>query len=309
VLFDQFTADERRTLQHRIAAGATAVVADPGSELAPEVSGQVTFLEPTLERSCQVAALRAVRAIRPGGGAVFEVPSGATGCFSTAAGAWLVIRRHGQGRIVALGGGQFLSNSALRQADNAVLAAQLLTARGVDRIEIVRPVLRSADDGEPTTLFDLIGPGVRALLVQALIAFLVLVAWRARRLGRPLVERSPVTLASADLTTAVGALLARNEARAAALARISNDTRARLALRMDLPVTAEAAVVATRIAARTALDRDDVLRRLDPPAPVSDAALLAATAALADLESAVGATLLSTTGATEARDLEDSNVG
>ena len=305
VPFDQFTDQERAALVRRVEAGARVVIADPRSELTPPVDGQVGFLEQNLERSCDVAALRDVRIVHPAGGRVFDVPRGSTGCFETDAGAWLVITARGRGSIVALGSGSFLTNSLLASDDNEVLAVHLLTPRGADRIEIVRPVLRAASGDQPANLIDMIGPGVRALLVQLLIGFLVVVAWRARRLGRALVERQPVTLASSDLTSAVGAMLSRNQARAATLQRVADDTRTSLANRLGLPVSVDLDALAARIAERTAQERTTVLGVLDPPAPPGDAALLAATTALADLERSVLTALSGTADA--ARDREETD--
>jgi hypothetical protein len=110
----------------------------------------------------------------------------------------------------------------------------------------------------------------------------------------------PVRLASSDLTAAVGVLLARNDARAATLQRIIEDTRRRLARRLDLPDTVDAGVLIEQVAARTSLDVATLERMLDPPAPASDTELLAATTELADLEHTVHTQLTST--------LEETNV-
>jgi hypothetical protein len=129
------------------------------------------------------------------------------------------------------------------------------------------------------------------MLLQLLVAFGVYILWRARRLGRPVVDEAPVRLASSDLVTAVGALFARNATRVAAVQRVADDTRARLARRLDLPRDAAAVDVADAVAARTGRDPTAVAAALRPPDPADDADLLAATAALDALEQAVATAL------------------
>jgi len=283
--------DHRDALRARARDGARVIVADPGSPLAPDVVGTAGLLDRTLARACEVPALRHVDEIHPGGGVLFEVDDGDVGCFATDGGAWLVITPEGRGHIVALGGPDVLTNAGLRSAGNAVLVTQLLTPGGADGPTIVRPVPPTQAGGGAPRLWDLVPPGVRVMALQLLVAFGVFVMWRARRVGRPLVDDAPVRLASSDLTTAVGALHARNATRTDAVRRIADDTRARLARRLDLPRTADVADVAVALAARTRRDPAAVAAVLAPPDPADDSDLLAATGALAELERAVQTTL------------------
>jgi hypothetical protein len=103
-----------------------------------------------------------------------------------------------------------------------------------------------------------------------------------------------VRLASSELTTAVGALHARNATRTDAVRRIADDTRARLARRLDLARTADVADVAVAVAARTRRDPTAVAAVLAPPDPADDADLLAITGTLTELEQAVRTTLSQT---------------
>jgi hypothetical protein len=305
LLRDQLDPPQRAALERRIEQGARVVVADETSPLVPEVVGLLSPLERRLERGCPAEAVRDAGAVRPGGGALYEVPDAAQGCFrSSGSGededaAWLVVQPRGRGHVVALGSPAILANWGLEQADNAVLAVHLLTPDDSDRTEIVRPVLRAAEGGGD--LFALIPDRVRAALWQVLIGFLVVIAWRARRLGAPLIERAPVKLASSDLTAAVGVLLGRNDARAATQARIVDDTRQRLARRIGLPAAADVDMLIQQLAARTSLDATELARVLQPPPPPTDDALLRATAALADVEQTVHAQLTSTLEETDVR--------
>jgi hypothetical protein len=295
LLRDQLTAEQRAQLERRVEQGARVVVADDDSSLVPRVVGGLSPLEPLVRRNCRVEAVRDAGEIRPGGGAHYEVTGDADGCYGSEAGsgdvnddgAWMVITPRGRGHMVAVGTPAFLTNGLLAQADNAVLAVQLLTPRGTDRIEIVRPVLRQPGDEGAAGLSSLVPDRVRAALWQLLFAFGVVVLWRARRLGHPLIDRAPVRLASSDLTTAVGALLARYDARAAALQRVVGATRRRLARRLDLPGNVDIDLLSERLAARTSHDATELARRLDPPPPATDSDLLRASTDLADLEQAV----------------------
>jgi hypothetical protein len=305
LLSDQLSTQQRADLERRVEDGTRVVVTDPASPLVPGIVGGWSPLEPLVERNCRVAALRDAREIRPGGGVHYEVAGDADGCYGRSGdavsaggdlsdeGAWLVITPRDRGHVVAAGTPAFLTNGLLSQADNAVLAVQLLTPRGTDRIEIVRPLLQQAGDEGAAGLSSLVPDRVRAALWQLLIGFGVVVIWRARRLGTPLVDRGPVRLASSDLTAAVGALLARNDARAATLQRMVTATRRRLARRLDLPGDVDVELLAERLAARTSLDATALARRLDPPAPGNDADLLRATTDLADLEQTVHTELTS----------------
>ncbi len=289
LLRDQLTDAQHEALRRRVRDGARVVVADPESELAPQDPVPVGFLDRVLTRGCDVPALRDVREVRPTGGVVYPVPDGGTGCFATAEGAWLVIEPLGRGHIVSLGGPDVLVNSTLGRADHAVLTAQLLAPSGHGSIAVVRPVLRTA--GDDVSLVDLVPPGVRVMVLQLLVAFVVLVVWRARRLGPPLVETTSVTLANAEQTSAVGALLARNGARAAAVRRIAGDTRLRLARRLGLHGGSGVEEIAAAVAERTGQDGAAVAATLEPATPTDDADLLRATVDLAQLERDVAATL------------------
>lgn len=294
LLVDQLTEAQRAALEQRVEAGARVVVTDPDSPLAPDVAGALSPLEPPLRRACDYDAVARIERVRPDGGAIFEVPDGAGGCFDSDDAAWLVVQPRGRGEVVATGSPNFLINSQIGRADNAVLAVHLLAPDATGRTEVVEPVLRSDDDARTPTLGDLVPPAVRAALWQVLIGFLVLAAWRARRLGQPLEDHAPVKLASSDLTAAVGALLGRHEARAAALEHVSGATRRRLARRLDLPDTVDLDVLVEHIAARTSSDRESLARTLQPAAPGSDAALLQAVNALTDVERSVEGQLSST---------------
>src|SRR5205807_3951525 len=127
--------------------------------------------------------------------------AGAIGCSRDGAAAWLVTRAEGRGDIVALGGLAPFTNERLGGADNGILAVTLLGPGRQARVTVLY--------GGRRTLYGLVGTNVKLALVQLLVAFVLLALWRARRLGRPVLELQPVVIPGYELVTAVGNLLQR----------------------------------------------------------------------------------------------------
>jgi hypothetical protein len=274
LLTDRLTDDERSGLLDWVGAGSTLVVADPTSELAPPIAGGsgIGFLEVTIGRGCDVAALQQVERVAAPGGAVYDVEGEAVGCFPRGEGHWLVVRDEGAGAVVALGGASALVNRELTSADNSVLVAALLAPEPGGAVLVLPPALPG--EGE-ATLGELVPRSVRLALVQLGLAFLVAVAWRARRLGRPVTEPQPVQIAGAELVTAVGHLLQQTRAREQAARLLGEDLRRTIADRLGLPAAAPPDLVADTAAARTGVPRDDVLAALTAPAPADEGELVA----------------------------------
>ena len=187
-----------------VEAGGTLVVTDVSSPLSPVAtrSVAVAFLDPQLTRDCAVPALRQVLRVDAPDAILQEVPEGATGCFRLGEEeAWLVVAPIGEGTIVSIGGAGFLVNRALDDADNGLLAVTLLAPTRSERVVVLRPP--APGEGE-TGLLDLVDRRVKLAVLQLVVAFLVLVLWRSRRLGRPVLEPQPVPLAGSELVVAVG---------------------------------------------------------------------------------------------------------
>jgi len=296
LLADLLDDGDREALLAWVREGGRLVAADSTSPLTPEVVG-VTSLgitTPSLAPGdCPLAALGEVGRVGAPGGSVYAVDEGAVGCYPRGEGSWLVARAEGEGTVVAVGGPATFTNIELGAQDNALLAAALLI--GVRDGGAGRPTVAVLETPPPgagdATLTDLIDPSVGSAFLQLLIAFGVVVLWRSRRLGRPVVERLAVEVPGSELVVAVGNLLqtARRPGRAAALLRA--DARRLLAERLGLPVTAPAEVLADAAASRTGLRRSDVLAVLDdgetpvpgaPGGPQTDDAQLVALAQSAE---------------------------
>lgn len=260
VLQDRFDRDAEAGLRHWVEDGGTLLVADRSSTLLPAVIGEVSG---TIDVRCDIEGLEGVARLDLGDGAALD-PAGASGACTGPDGAPVVAEETlGDGRIVALGGPAPLTNARLDEADNAVLAVGVLVSEPGARVAFLRP--RPAVGAGERSLVDLVGTPVRAALAQLLVAFGVVALWRARRLGRPVEEPQQVLVESAELTDAVGRLLARSRRPERAAAVLRDRARRDLSGPLGLPLDAPATLVVDTIATRTTLDPAEARRAtLDP---------------------------------------------
>jgi hypothetical protein len=250
-----------------VAAGGTLLLTDPFSPLNPfEVVGgtDVGFLSATIDRECDDPALRDVGRVDASGAVVLAPTGTAVGCFPRNDGAWLVIAPLGEGNLVVAGGAGAFINSRFEEADNAALAAAILAPRPGARVVVVQPPLPGAGESG-RSLLDLIAPNVRTALLQLGVAFVFLALWRARRLGRPVLEPQLVELPGSELVVAVGHLLQRANAAPQAAEMLRADLRRDLTDRLGLPPGLAAEPLAAIAASRTNADADHVLSALTRP--------------------------------------------
>jgi hypothetical protein len=159
-----------------------------------------------------------------------------------------------------------LVNQELGKADNSVLLASLLVPVEGTTVQVLQPPLPG---GGCAGLGDLIAPRVRLALWQLVIAFVLLALWRARRLGRPVVEPQPVQLPGAELVVAVGNLLQRAKGRGQAAGLLTDDLRRCLAERLGLPPSPRPTWWPIPSAARTGHPRERVLRTAHTDTPAT----------------------------------------
>lgn len=262
---DEETANQVEDFAER---GGTVVVGDYSGMLAnhlrPAGSGSVGFVQATLPRACDVPALQTVERIRPGGTPVFVVPEGATGCFGEGETAWMIIRDVGSGTLVTTGGPTFMTNALIGEHDNAVLAAALLAPEPGARVGILEPSFVPASGGT-RSLGDLIPDGLLGVGLQLLIAFGIIVLWRARRLGRPVREPAPVRLPGSEIVVALGNLYQRTAAHDRAAELLRADLRRSLSEQLGVPPDVSIADIAEIAAQRSGARRDDIIRALSEP--------------------------------------------
>ena len=277
LLVDALDDATRGEVAEWVEAGGTLVVTDVSSPLSPVMpAGRagVAFLDPELRRDCEVPALRQVQRVEAPDAILQQVPEGATACFRLGDDeAWLVVVPTGDGTVVSIGGAGFLVNEALDHVDNGLLAVTLLAPTRSERVVVLRPP--APGEGEEG-LLDLVDPRVELAVVQLAIAFAVLVLWRSRRLGRPVLEPQPVQLAGSELVVAVGELMQRAKGREQAAWVLREDLRRWLAERVGLPPTTPADVVAEAVAVRSPdLTVEEVLGVLAGGRPANEDGLVA----------------------------------
>ncbi len=279
LLSDDLDDQGRARLTSWVREGGTLVVADPDStitDLPQAGAALVGVIGSTLGRDCDLPALRDVGQVAPAEAIFFTVPAGARGCFtdgkSKGRGAWLVVQPRGAGTVVRLGGADALVNANLGKADNGLLAASLLAPAAGTRVTVLQPPLPG---GGRRGLTDLIAPRVKLALWQLVVAFVVLVLWRARRLGQPVAEPQLVRLPGSDLVVAVGNLLQRARKRRQAADLLAADLRRTLGERLGLPASIPPEQLAAAVAARTGMLPERVLAAVAPAPPHDEAELVA----------------------------------
>jgi hypothetical protein len=276
VLHDNLSPEQRSRLQEWVGAGGTLVVTDPRSDLAGAAAFAATD-EGRLTPRCDMDALADVGPIQVPGAPMYTPPAGASICFPERTGrtnrqsAFLVTRPQAAGTVIALGGPDPFVNMRLDQRNNSVLAERLLAPRPGGSLTIMQPP--RVGEGKKS-LTDLISPGVKAGLLELLIAFGVVCLWRVRRFGRPVLEHQPVELAGSELVVAVGNLLQQARRRGHAAAVLRDDLRRTLSERLNLGPDASVEVVADVAAARTGVDRTELLDALTQREPATDAELV-----------------------------------
>lgn len=278
LLTDELDDGQRAVVDDWIDRGGRLVVSDPGSPYAPETVAAfdaVSELAPprTMAGRCEIDALDGidVGGVEPRNGGVLYGTSGPGDmCIDDGiGGAYVVATDRGEGTVVALGGSGLLVNAALAVGENApVVAALAFPEAGTDLV-VLEPGRLAGAGGGRRTLADLIPDGVVRALAQLAIAFVLYAAWRARRLGRPVPEPQPVTVAGSELVAAVGNLLDRTRSPAHAAELLRGDLRRFLAVHLGVPPGSPPDVLAAVAADRTGVDHDELRRALGPD-PVTD---------------------------------------
>ena len=166
---------------------------------------------------------------------------------------------------MALGGADPFTNQYLDEADNAVLAVELLAPDGSDGpVDVLyEPVLTAGS----RRLRDLVPTWTVPVAWQLTLAFGLFVLWRVRRFGQPVPEPQPVELPASLLVRATGELRRRSGAVPEASDVLRRDLEVRLRRQLKLPVETPTAELADRAATLAGFDADLVARAVaGPPA-------------------------------------------
>lgn len=241
------------------------------------------------DAACDDPDARAAGTVVAAGG--YEDPDGAaTVCFPAEGGdggAYLTLEQDGR-RITALSDLYPLTNDAVVEEGNAALVLRMLGRHDhlVWYVPSREDMAPTSDDAAGATLLDLL-PWLRPVGAMLGVALLVTIVWRARRLGAVVAEPLPVVVRSAEATRGRGRLYRRARAHGHAAAALRAGTAARVAHRLGLPRSADAAALVDAVARATGRRAADVEHLVYGPPPHDDAGLLRLADDLHHLESEV----------------------
>lgn len=188
------------------------------------------------------------------------------------------------GRVVVIGSARLLENRDLDHRGVAALAANLVTAdRSARTVRWLSPGASAAGTGQ-VSVWTLFPPGARRVALWLIVVGLLVVLWRARRLGPAVRERLPVVVRSAEIVEGHARLYERAGARDRAAAALRAATVARLTARLAVHRGTSAAQLAAVVAARDDRPAAEVWTVLAGPPPGDDLELARLAAALEDLE-------------------------
>jgi hypothetical protein len=279
-------------LRELAASKATVLlVGAQGRELAAfSVTASVDNLvaDDVLAPGCSLPEAKTAGTVRVDG-TVYAAGSGVTGCYRAGPDAALLsATRPGGGRTVVLGNGSLLSNAHLAADGDAALALGLLD--GSPRLAWVPPgalggALAASDR---RGVISLLPDGLDWGLVQVLVALVVFALWRARRLGRPVVEPLPVVVRAAETTEGNARLLHAARARDTAASALRAASLRRLATTLRLGREPDPGALVAVVAERSGTPPARVHSLLYGAEPPDDPALVRLARALPDLELAAG---------------------
>lgn len=212
----------------------------------------------------------------------------AEGCFTTGDATVLVETTGRAGsETVWFGAGAALTNDQVLRGDNAAIGLRLLG--GSERLVWYVPSATDATADEAPGLGELIPDWIVPGLWLSLAAAIALVLWRVRRLGPLATEPLPVVVRAVETARSRGRMYHQSNDRAHAAGVLRAATRRRLARRLHLGPTADAAAVARAAHDRLGLDHDELHHLLDPdaPPPPTDEALVRLADALHRLDDEV----------------------
>ena len=267
------------------------VIADPDflvlQTLAPEVGFGGVSTADALSSQCPVTAAERAETISPGG-KTLGLPAGTpgyTGCFPGDDNTYSVIERVTDDRTITLvADTAVFANDEIATYGNAALALNLLGS--TDTLVWYLPTLADVPVTGPPTLGALTPGWVTPVMLLLVAVTLAAMVWRGRRFGPLVAEDLPVVVRANETMEGRARLYARGNARLRAVDAIRMGAVARMAQAAGLPRTATLDQVIRTVAALTARPPEQVHAVLVGEVPGSDAAMMALSDAVDELERA-----------------------
>ena len=265
------------------------VVVDPDfrvlQTLAPEVGFGGVSTADALNAECTVPAAERAETISPGGKTLSLPPGtpGYTGCFPGENDTFSVIERVTDDRTVTLvADTAVFANDEIATYGNAALALNLLGA--TDTLVWYLPTLADVPVTGPPSLGALTPGWVTPVLLLLVGVTITAMVWRGRRFGPLVAENLPVVVRASETMEGRARLYARSNARLRAVDAIRIGAVARMAQAAGLPRTAPLDHVIRTVAALTGRPPERVHAVLVGEVPGSDAAMMALSDAIDELE-------------------------
>jgi hypothetical protein len=272
LLSDTLNQTETDEVEEWIDDGGTLVVADLQSSFVLPFavpSGEVGGNQAELAPQCEAGFVEGVGEINPsefGRYTPLQPTAGSeplSQCFQVGDSHFALELSQGQGRTIILGSPDLFTNDRIDEADNSVLAANLLNL-GEGSVTFLRTDATSPDEvgaGEES-LADLLPDEAIAAMLQLLIAGAIFIVWKWRRHGEPLQESSQLHLPGSALVVAASDLMQSSGRDNHAASMLRNDLRSGLIRRFGLAPDVSNGSLAEVVSQRSGLEFQEVLSAL-----------------------------------------------
>jgi hypothetical protein len=275
-----------RTIDH---SNATVLLLDPQqltlSALGVPATVDAESAGTTIDPSCSLAAAVTAGSARISGD-LYAVHGTATACYLQQGDAALLESTRANGATtIVLGSASTLTNAHLAAQGDAALALGLLDT------QIVQWVPGGLRAGAPpksrSGLLNLLPSRLLWATLQLFIALVVLALWRARRLGRPVVEPLPVVVRAAETVEGRARLMHAARARGAAARSLRDAAVRRMSRALRLGADDDPASVVALVAERTRKPAAEIQAMLYGDEPQDDTSLVRLAQDLPRLETAI----------------------
>ncbi|WP_051712204.1 DUF4350 domain-containing protein [Spirillospora albida] len=255
--------------------------------LAPGVEPAGVSFTRTAAPGCGLQAATLAGTVDFGRSDTYTATDPLAACYRTDIGHRLVQVRHHGRTVTVLGSARPFTNEHLEREGDAALAMNLAGAEPSVVWLIPDPPEPGAE--RQKSLGDLLPFGVKLFVLELLVAVLLVALWRARRLGPVVAEALPVVVRSAETVEGRARLYRASRARDRAADALRAGARERIVPLLGLPRSSAqdfgaAREIVAAVAQRTTFEDAQVGAVLYGPEPADDAALIALTDVLDDLE-------------------------